>query len=221
MRLLLVALIALGLFIFGCAQQTVQQAGETKYVCADGKTTVTNASLCPPVTTTTATVRTLTLEEELSICIDMPSTQQGSFEDICYMMLAAKHTNATLCKKVSTSMRLQCYTTLVEVKDDVEVCAGAGTYKDQCYSQYAMNVGNSSICDKITESSSRDSCYSNLAGKGSQPALCDKISNVNQKDNCYFQVAMQSGDSSYCNKITSSSQKDNCLQNLQQRQAQK
>ena len=221
MRILLIALVVLGLFIFGCVQQPATSGGEvkteTKYVCSDGTTIVSNITLCPPVTqvSTPVVTPTLTLEQELSICVDMPTTQQGSFEDICYMMIAAKHENTSLCRKVATNTRLQCYTSLAEIKDDANVCAEAGTYKDNCYSQYAMNVGDSSVCDKIIEINSKDSCYSNLASKMGQSALCDKITNINQKDNCYLQIAMRTSDSSWCDKITSSTQKQSCLQNIQ------
>jgi len=208
-----------GLFLFGCAQLTTpapqtQQIQQVQYVCSDGKTIVASVSLCPPVTSV-PTTRALTIEEQLSICVDMPSVQQGSLEDVCYMMIAAKHGNASLCKKVSTSMRSQCYNTLAEVKEDVNVCAEAGSYKDQCYAQYAQWVGDSAVCDRITDLSSKDSCYTNMASKGIDPTLCDKIKTVYQKEDCYFNVAMRTRDAAYCEKIGDSNRKQNCLQNIQ------
>ena len=206
-----------GFLLFGCTQLTSQvQQGQQpiQYVCADGRTTVTNISLCPAVTSV-PTTRTLTLDEELSICVDMPTTQQGSMEDVCYMILAAKHENTSLCRKVSTNMRSQCYTTLAEVKEDATVCAEAGTYKDSCYQQYAQTSGDSSVCDKITEVSQKDSCYSNAASRSGDPTLCEKIKTSYQKDDCYSNMASRTRDTTYCDKITDSNRKQNCLQNIQ------
>ena len=217
MRNIVVLLCIFGLFLFGCAQltTTTPQTQQVQYVCADGITTVANISLCPPVTLA-PTIRTLTVEEELSICIDMPSTQSGSFEDVCYMMIAAKHENTSLCRKVSTTMRSQCYTTLAEVKEDATVCAEAGTYKDSCYQQYAQTSSDSSVCEKITDVDSRDRCYSSMAsGKSTDPTLCEKIKTSYMKDDCYSNAASRTRDITYCNMITDSSRKENCLQNIQ------
>lgn len=219
MRAFLVVLVALGLFTYGCTLPSApssETVTETKYVCPDGTTIVSAIALCPPAVPAAAVVPALTLEQELSICVDMPTTQQGSFEDACYMMIAAKHENASLCKKVATSSRMQCYASIAEIKSDASVCAEAGTYKDQCYSQYAQTAGDSSVCDEITEINQKDSCYSNLASRLGESGLCEKIANLNQKDSCYYQIAMRYGDSTWCDKITSTSQKENCLQNLGQ-----
>lgn len=213
---LVVALVIFGVSLIGYALLTAQapQTQQVQYVCPDGKTAVASISLCPAATPA-PTARALTLEEQLGICADMPSTQQGSFEDVCYMMIAAKYGNTSLCRKVSTSMRSQCYNTLAEVKEDVNVCAEAGTYKDQCYSQYAQRVDDPAICDRITDISSRDSCYSNMASKGTDPALCEKIKTVYMKEDCYFNVAMRTRDTAYCDKITDGNRKQNCLDNIQ------
>lgn len=214
--IVLAIFVVLGASLLGYTLLTAQapQAQQVQYVCPDGRTAVASISLCPQVTSA-PTARALTIEEQLSICMDMPSVQQGSLEDICYMLIAAKHGNTSLCRKVSTSMRSQCYNTLAEVKEDVNVCAEASPYKDQCYSQYAQRVGDPAICDKITDVSSRDRCYSDMASKGTDPALCDKIKTVYLKEDCYFSVAMRTRDAAYCDKITDSSRKQNCLENIQ------
>jgi len=218
MKGLLVTLLCIfGLFLFGCTQlatTTIPQIQPIQYVCADGRTTVANISLCPAVTVQ-PTVRTLTLDEQLGICVDMPSTEQGSFEDICYMMIAAKYENTSLCRKVSTTMRSQCYNTLAEVKEDATVCAEAGSYKDQCYQQYAQTTSDSSVCEKITDVDSRDRCYSSMAsGKSTDPTLCEKIKTSYMKDDSYSNVASRTRDITYCDKITDSNRKQNCQQNI-------
>jgi len=216
MKGIVALLCVFGLFLLGCTQVTTEapQTQQIQYVCADGTTTVTNISLCPAVTVQ-PTIRALTLDEELSICVDMPSVQSGSMEDICYMMIAAKHENTSLCRKMSTSTRPQCYTTLAEVKGDATVCAEAGTYKDSCYQQYAQTSGDSSVCDKITEVSQKDSCYSNFASRSGDPTLCEKIKTSYQKDDCYSNIASRTRDITYCDKITDSNRKQNCQQNIQ------
>ena len=216
MKSIVALLCVFGLFLLGCTQVTTEapQTQQVQYVCADGRTTVVNTSLCPAVTVQ-PTTRTLTLDEQLNICVDMPTTQQGSFEDICYMMIAAKYENTSLCRKVSTSARSQCYNALAEVKGDAAVCAEAGTYKDSCYQQYAQTSGDSSVCDKITEVSQKDSCYSNFASRSGDPALCEKIKTSYQKDDCYSNIASRTRDITYCDKITDSNRKQNCLQNIQ------
>lgn len=201
----------LSLLLAGCTQIVPEPT--TKYVCSDGKTTVTDITTCPaPVTATPS----LTKEEELSACSGMPSVQTFVFEDLCIVGIAGKYQDTSLCRKVGRDQRILCYLTIAELKGDAGICGEAeSTTINQCYEQYARDKREGSACGKITDIGYRDSCYSNLANQLADAGLCEKIMNVGQKDGCYFSTAMRFGDSSYCDKITSSDQKQNCLQNLQ------
>jgi hypothetical protein len=223
-KIFVLLLVALGLFLFGCTQQ----APQVQYICSDGKTVVADLSLCPAATasptpaTQAAATPTVTpaisLETELEVCLGMPTTQQTSFEEDCISGLAAKHNDATLCKKLSYEGKRTCYLLVAITANNVSVCEEAGKEKDNCYQQYASNANNASACDKITEINNRDSCYSSIASRLGDATLCDKIRSIGQKNSCYFGIAMNLRDSAYCNKITEDSQKQNCLQNLQQGQ---
>lgn len=202
----------LAVLLSGCTQ--TPPAPAVKYVCADGKTTVTDITTCPP----SVGAKELTEEEKaLEVCKGMPSVQGVSAEDICIIGVAGKYKDTSICTEVSRDQRLNCYVLIAELKNDTAICAEAGSMIDQCYDQYATNKRDSSICAKITDMGYKDSCYEKLAGQLSDPALCNKILNVNQKDNCYSNMAMRLGDSSYCEKITNSNQKQSCITNMQGR----
>jgi len=205
--------------LIGCAQtQQTQQTTQTQYVCADGKTIVTNVASCPPVPTAiqpTSAKPALSLETELETCSGMPSFEQASFEEFCIIGLAAKHNDISLCKKLSYESKRTCYLVLATVTKNVEICEEAGTEKDNCYQQYAMQNKEVSTCEKISNLNYKDSCYQNLASSLSDPMLCEKIKSAPQKDSCYFNIAINFRDTKYCDKISSESQKQNCKQNLQ------
>ena len=228
--------LGLSLLLSGC----IQTGSETKYVCADGNTVVTDIKSCPPPAT--ATTQPSTPEErELEVCSGMPSTQTYLFEDYCIIGVAGKYKNMSLCKRAARDQRMLCYTIVAELKNDPDTCLGAEAQTDQCFEQYARDKKDGSICDritdvryksncynslanqlsdqelcdKITDVNSKDNCYNNLANQLSNPSLCDKIKNTNQKDNCYSNIAMRLGDSSYCNRITNANQQQSCLQNIQ------
>jgi len=219
--LCILAVLVLGLFLFGCVAQPGAGANATagvveqiKYVCADGTTIVTNIASCPAITVTT-TARTLSTAEEMSVCTGMPEMQGASLEDLCITGVAAKNKNTSVCLEASRDARAGCYASVAIAKDDVNTCAEAvTTYKDSCYESYATNARDATGCDKISEISRKDSCYNNLVNILADATLCEKISSTNQKDSCYYNMAMRTRDTTYCNKITSSDQKQNCLQNM-------
>jgi len=210
----IIAILALGIIVLlaGCAQQ--QQGQQlVQYVCSNG-TVVVDKNLCPTVQAGgLEPVRELTIEEELNVCSGMPETKSGSFENICIMGVAAKHSDASLCKKLSQDQRVTCYSMIAEVTENADVCLEAGLQKDNCFNNYATNTNNSAICDKITEISTKDNCYRDFSSRSGEASLCDKIKTADIKNNCYFQIAQRLGDTAYCNKITNASMKDNCLQN--------
>lgn len=191
------------------ATAAANQTTITQYICADGKTTVTDISKCPVQTAT------LTLDAELEVCSGMPEMQGSSIEEICISGLAAKHENASLCKKLSYDGKRTCYILVATATNNADVCADAGTEKNYCYQQYATNAQDVSVCEKITDVNYKDNCYYSLASTLGDGTLCDKIKSLGQKDSCYFSIAMNMRDSSYCDKITDSNQKQNCQQNLQ------
>lgn len=141
--------------------------------------------------------------------------QQTSLEELCISGLAAKHNNASFCRKLSYDGKRICYPLVATVTNNPNVCALAGSEKDYCYMQYASNAKDASICDSITNIDDKDSCYSKLASDLADPALCDKMKTAGQKNGCYWNIAMRFRDVSYCNKITEEGQKQNCLQNIQ------
>lgn len=206
-KLYILAAFALSLLLLGCVQQT---APETKYVCADGKTIVTDITACPASAAVTASP----YAAELAVCSGMPLYQGTSLEDLCIMGIAAKHKDTSLCLEVIRDQRLNCYAIVAGLKADPDTCSEAGAEADRCFEKYATDKKDGSVCNKITDVSGRDSCYNNLASQLSDPELCNKIKNISQKDGCYFNTAMRLGDSSYCDKIANESQKQNCTQNL-------
>ncbi|MCX6776990.1 MAG: hypothetical protein NTY73_03425 [Candidatus Micrarchaeota archaeon] len=204
---LLLFLSVVALFLVGCVQTGGQVQRE--YVCPNGAI-VTNASQCPPVQQVVEQT-----DPEMKTCEDMPESDRTPFSDYCYMGLAYKRENATLCKKLSESKRLECYSGLAMLKSDVTICDAAGTQKAYCYSTYAAEKGDVTACDKITEISSKDSCYSQYASRYMDSTVCEKIRTIGQKDSCYMSIASSQCDSSLCNKIANNNTKDNCLINLQ------
>ena len=195
------------LFLAGCAQTGGQVQRE--YVCANGAI-VANASQCPPVQQVVEQT-----DPELKTCEEMPESERTPFSDYCYMGLAYKRENATLCKKLSESRRPECYSGLAVFKSDVTLCDGAGTQKNNCYSNYAREKDDVTACDKITETYIKDTCYSQYASKVGDSTVCEKIKTLNSKDNCYMNLASSQCDSSICNKVASNNTKEQCLRNIQ------
>lgn len=219
---LVIIIAIIGLFLFGCIQTGAVQP--VQYVCSDGKTIVTNLSLCSDaatpssgtgVSTGSASRPALTLDTELEVCSGMPSTQQGSLEEACILGVAAKHQNLSLCKRLSYGNKMNCYLTIATLTNNPETCKEAGTDKDSCYQQYASTTKDATVCDKITDVNYKGSCYSNLAGTLGDASLCGKIVVTPQKDSCYFNIAMYLQSSTYCSQIMNENQKQNCLKNLQ------
>lgn len=216
--------LAIGIFgvlllLFGCAQATPQ------YVCPDGKTIVAAVSACPgagaagtagaePAAAQTGCA--ITSEIEFEVCSGMPEVNRQSMEETCIMGLAAKHENASLCKKLSFDGRKNCYLTVAVAMNDMGICkeAGVGTDRDNCYQQYASMLQDASACDVITDINYKDGCYSNMANVLGEASLCDKIKASYQKDSCYYNMASRFQDSGYCNKISNEDQKQNCLNQL-------
>ncbi|MDP2974452.1 MAG: hypothetical protein Q8N60_05355, partial [Candidatus Diapherotrites archaeon] len=124
---------ALSLLLLGCIQQTTP---ETKYVCADGKTTVTDITACPAVTGGAAASP---FAAELAVCSGMPLYQSASLEDLCIMGIAAKHKDTSLCLEVIRDQRLNCYALVAELKADPDTCNEAGNEADRCFQQYATD----------------------------------------------------------------------------------
>jgi hypothetical protein len=203
---LLFFLLVAGLFLAGCIQTGGQVQRE--YVCPNGAI-VTNASQCPPAQVVEQT------DPEMKTCEEMPESERIPFSDYCYMGLAYKRENATLCKKLSESRRQECYSGLALLKDDVTICDAAGTQKNYCYSNYATEKDDVTACDKITDMNSKDSCYSQYASRYMNSTVCDKIRTANYKDSCYMNLASSQCDTSLCNKIASNSTKEQCLRNVQ------
>lgn len=214
----------LGLIILlsGCTQPP---AAITKYICPDG-TEVADKALCTaaaPVAgtgaagtgaQTQAPSQQLTADQQLSVCIGMPLTQNYPFETLCISGLAAKLKDSSLCLKVNQDQRVGCYALVAESKNSPEACSEANFLSDSCLNQYAMDKKDGSVCDGIKDVSLKDSCYNNMASQTGEASLCDKIKTSGSKDGCYSSMAMRFRDSAYCNKISNESQKQSCLQNI-------
>lgn len=211
---MLLAVLISVIVLFGCVQVGNIPSGltEKEYVCADGTTIVKNISQCPATALAPAAVE---VDPEMKVCEEMPEIENMQFADYCYMGLAYKRENATLCKKLSQYNKVNCYSGLAALKEDVTICDGAGAQKSQCYSSYAMNKADISACDKITELGTKDNCYSSYASKVGDSTACDKIVTTGQKDNCYQNIASQRCDASLCNKIVNTNVKQQCTSNLQ------
>ena len=208
-KLYLLPILGISLLLLGCVQPAA-----TQYVCSDG-TVVTDPALCPASGAAEAALPALTLEQELEVCVGMPSMQQGSLEDMCVVGVAAKHGDTSLCRRISSDQRHGCYAIIATVKNDPSVCLEAGLKEDQCYEQYASIKRDSSVCARIKAVRYKDNCYNNLANQLGDASLCGEMQNLNQKDNCYMNMAHQFNDSSYCENITDSGQKQNCLNETQ------
>jgi hypothetical protein len=204
---LLLLLLATGLFLAGCAQTGGQV--EREYVCPDVKTIVKNTAQCPPVQAAQQE------DPEMKTCEEMPESERVPFADYCYMGLAYKRENATICRKLSESKRLECYYGLAVLKNDVTLCDSAGTQKNYCYSNYATEKGDVTACDKITDINAKDSCYSQYASRYGDSTACEKIRLASNKDSCYMGIASSQCDSSMCDKIANANMKEQCLRNIQ------
>ena len=219
---------AILVILSGCVQQPQTI---TQYVCSDG-TTVTDKTLCPAAkaadgtkvaedkeaATSTLEETSTTLESQLAVCYGMPSTQQGSLEDICIIGLAGKLKDTSLCKKLTKDQRMTCYVLVGSVKKDPDVCLEAEFQEDECYYKYATEKKDASVCEKVKEASYKSNCYQSVANYTGDPALCDKITMINSKDYCYRDMANKFQDITYCNKVTTANLKQECLQNLQNMQ---
>lgn len=207
-------LFIIGLFLIGCVQVGGGLPGgltEKEYVCADGKTIVKNISQCPAVAVTTA----VEADPEMKVCEEMPEIENAQFADYCYMGLAYKRENATICKKLSQNNKINCYSGIAALKDDVTICDAAGSQKSQCYSSYAMSKVDLTACDLIPDINAKDNCYSSYASKTGELTACDAIKTTGQRDNCYQNIASQTCDVSICNKIINTNTKQQCVNNLQ------
>jgi hypothetical protein len=204
---ILLSLLVVSLFLAGCIQTGGQL--EKEYVCPDGKTTVKSVSQCPPIQGAEQQ------DPEMKTCEEMPESERIPFLDYCYMGLAYKRENATICKKLSESRRADCYSGLSVFESNVTICDAAGTQKNNCYSNYAREKDDITACDKITETYIKDSCYSQYASKAGDSTVCEKIKTLNSKDSCYSNIASSQCDTSLCNKIANNNTKEQCLTNLQ------
>lgn len=199
------------IFLFGCVQTGDTPEIEKEYVCADGQTTVKNISQCPAVAAGAA----VEIDPEMKTCEEMPETENIQFSDYCYMGLAYKRENATICKELSQNKKLECYSYIAVLKNDVTICDAIGSQKSQCYSNYAVNKGDITACDKITDLNSKDSCYASYASTVGDITVCNKIVTINQKDNCYQNIASQRCDVTLCDSIVNTNTKQQCINNLQ------
>ena len=140
MRIYLLFLILVAtLFIAGCLQ--TGGPTEREYVCPDGKTTVKSISQCPAVQVEyvcpdgKTTVKSISQcpsgqvvqqqDPEMKTCEEMPDIENMPFIDSCYMGLAYKRENATLCKKLSEYRKIECYSGIATLKNDVTICDAA------------------------------------------------------------------------------------------------
>ncbi len=204
---LLLLILVVTLFLAGCTQTGGQVQRE--YVCPNGAI-VANASQCPPVQQVVEQT-----DPEMKTCEGMPDIENMHFSDYCYMGLAYKRENASICKKVGEYQRASCYSGLAVLKSDVTLCDGAGTQKNNCYSTYATQKDDVTACDKITETYLKDSCYSQYASKAGDSTFCEKIKTSNSKDSCYMNIASSQCDTSLCNKVVNNNTKEQCLRNTQ------
>lgn len=203
------AILLLAITVLAGCLQTESQA-EKEYVCADGKTTVKSIAACPPVQ-----VSAEQKDPYLTTCEEMPDSDRVPFADYCYMGLAYKQENATLCKKLGESRRMECYSAIASLKNDVTLCDGAGSQKSYCYSNYATQNGDVTACDKITDINYKDNCYSQYGSRFGDATVCEMIKISGSKDNCYMSVASSQCDTSLCAKMSNANMKEQCTTNLQ------
>ena len=167
-----------------------------------------------PTQSSPAGKSTTSREVELEVCAGMPQVGEAPLDSYCYIGLAAKYKDTSLCQKMSSDVRRTCYGIIAQASNNAAVCEEAGSYKDNCYVEYARNAKDDSVCEKIIDVNQKDSCYMDAANRLADASFCEKIKVVTSKDGCYFNIAMRLQDKAYCDKI-SGVQKEDCLRNFQ------
>jgi len=118
------------------------------------------------------------------------ATNEGTYQNNCYMHFAVERNNATICQKVSSE-----------------------TNRDACYKNYSIGTATTGACPKIIESTNRVDCYFKAAKLNRMPSLCNPLWTNDLKNTCYSGAILYpvagpvSGD---CPDVSSTDWKDKC-----------
>ena len=156
----------------------------------------------------------ITREVELEVCAGMPQVGEAPLDAYCYIGLAAKYKDTSICQKMSSDVRRGCYGIIAQASNNAAVCEEAGAYKDNCYAEYARNAKDASACEKVADVNQKDSCYMDAANRLADASFCEKMKIVPNKDNCYQNMAMRLQDKAFCDKITAQNIKDSCTEEI-------
>jgi len=126
---------------------------------------------------------------KLNIILDEGNCDLAEDGDYCYLKLAKKQNDVTLCEKINKE----------------------NENKDRCYSHFASIKSSVELCDKIVNEESRGSCISKLAIKKNDLALCEKITSNKPRDNCFLGIAIGKNDLTLCDKINVNDIRDRCF----------
>ncbi len=209
MRVYTLMLLAGLVLLAGCIQEE-----QTRYLCEDGKTIVTNLKDCPILPE---------VDEEYEVCLDMPVSSGSYYDesprDMCFYSLAISRENISLCNKIISSdtysefNRASCGMRVAVLRGDPSQCDRLLTTMDKssCYSQYAIEMNDYSICSRLSGSYEKDEClYGFLydytwSYRPLEWGICAEFSRESYKDECYYEAALDTYELSYCDMISGSS----------------
>jgi len=118
------------------------------------------------------------------------ATNEGTYQNNCYMHFAVERSNATICQRVSSE-----------------------TNRDACYKNYSIGTATVSACPKVIESTNRVDCYFKSAKLNRKPSLCNPLWTNDFKNTCYSGAILYPAEGPLpydCPDVSSTDWRDKC-----------
>ena len=118
------------------------------------------------------------------------ATDEGTYQNNCYMHFAVERNNATLCQLVASE-----------------------TNRDTCYKNYSIGTATVSACPKVVESTNRVDCYFKAAKLNRKPSLCNPLGTDDLKNTCYSGAILYPANGPLpndCPDVSSTDWRDKC-----------
>jgi len=168
-KILLILAILVGLFLFGCTQNS--------------------QDICPEKTTSCYTQYAID-ENNSNICEMIKNPEVSD----CYAKISAISKDISICKKLNNEDKItNCYQYAAQLSKDILFCDQLNKTDPNhisCYSNVAKETANYSICDNLdynmgtSNEKGIDHCYWNIAIEKKDNSFCNKITDENLKKIC-------------------------------------
>ena len=146
------------------------------------------------------------------------ATEDGTYQNICYLHFAVGGNNATLCQLVaSETSRDACYKNYSISTATVDACPKVmeSTNRVDCYLKSAKLSRKPSLCNPLGTNDLKNICYPGAIlypAEGPLPSDCPGVSSTDWRDKCYYQAARATYNGTLCGFMTDgASDKRNCL----------